>query len=251
VISGGAPLGRAAASAAAWRAHLSSELSRDGWARRSAVEMKDVLGVREGAWQSFVGGWRGMPVDTYMADGGGYRQRRFGVFEIGPQAIVSITGQPHHQSLEHNRLNGGFDRWFAPLSQEVANSAILARILACCRETYSALVPDAAGWRAEVHQFRIEAAGRHAGHPTPEGRHRDGVFAGLVMLIARDGVEGGVTRLWTPKGRQLASFAMITPGEALFFDDRKLLHEVTPVYAPATSSEGYRDVLVVTFAPTG
>ncbi len=208
-----------------------------------------MLGVRESAWQSFAGGWRGMPVDAHMADGGGYRRRRYGVFDVGPRAIVSVPGQPHYQSLDHNRLNGGVDRWFAPLSEEVASSALLARLLACCCEAYGPLAPAAAGWRAEVHQFRIEAAGCDAGLPTPEGRHRDGVVAGLVMLIARDGVDGGVTRLWTPKGAHLASFAMTAPGETLFFDDRKLLHEVTPIYAPAKSSGGYRDVLVVTFAP--
>lgn len=208
-----------------------------------------MLGVGDSAWRSFAGGWHGMPVDTYMADGGSYRRRRYGVFDVGPRSIAPLLGQPHYQSLDHNRLNGGIDRWFAPLSAEVAGSAILARMLECCREAYAPLTPAAKGWRAEVHQFRIEAAGRDAGLPTPEGRHRDGVIAGLVMLIARDGVDGGVTRLWVPEGGHLASFAMTHPGETLFFDDRKLLHEVTPVYAAAKASGGYRDVLVITFAP--
>jgi hypothetical protein len=230
------------------QAHLSDQLSRDGWARRNAAEMKALLGADESEWRSFAGGWRDMPVDGYMADGGRYRRRRYGVFAVSEHSIARLPGQPHYQSRNHNRLNGGIDRWFAPLSEAVAGSVILARTLASCREIFGSLVPAANGWRAEVHQFRIEAAGSDAGLPTPEGRHRDGVVAGLVMLIARNSVDGGITRLWTPEGHKLASFAMTEPGEALFFDDRNLLHDVTPLRASARTSASYRDVLVVTWA---
>jgi len=189
-----------------------------------------------------------MPVDTYMADGGAYRRRRYGVFEIGSRSIAAAGAQPHYQSRVHNRLNGGVERWFAGLAAEVAESMILRRILECCRETYAPLVPTVRRWRAEVHQFRIEAGPCSAGHPTPEGRHRDGVIAGFVLLVARAGVVGGVTRLWSLEGGALASFTMAAPGEALFFDDRKLLHDVSPVHAAADGVSGHRDVLVVTFA---
>lgn len=230
------------------RAHLLGRLSRDGWARRAAAEMKAVLGADESAWRRFAGGWDAMPLDTYMADGGSYRRRRYGVFHVGPRLIAPVPAQPHYQSLGHNRLNGGIDRWFAPLSEDVAGSLTLARILECCRELYAPLAPAPEGWRVEVHQFRIEAAGSSAGLPTPEGRHRDGVTAGFAMLIARNGVEGGVTRLWEPCGRSLASFTMTEPGEALFFDDRRIFHDVTPISAAAEGSRGHRDVLIVTFA---
>jgi len=228
---------------------LSGQLSQDGWARRTAAEMKALLGICDSEWRGFAGGWQDMPIDAYMADGGRYRRRRHGVFEVGAHSIAAIARQPHYQSRDHNKLNGGIDRWFAPLSEEVAGGTMLARILECCREAYAPLAPAERGWRAEVHQFRIVAKGADAGLPTPEGRHRDGVVAGLAMLIAREGVDGGVTRLWTPGGGHLASFAMMEPGEALFFDDRRLLHEVTPLRAAATAFDGHRDVLVVTFAP--
>lgn len=208
-----------------------------------------MLGVDESDWRLFAGGWDAMPLDAYMADGGSYRRRRYGVFHVGSRRITLLPAQPHYQSLGHNRLNGGIDRWFAPLSDDVADSVILARILERCREIFARLAPAVESWRAEVHQFRIEAAGRDAGHPTPEGRHRDGVTAGFVMLVARDGVEGGDTRLSAPEGGHLASFTMTEPGEALFFDDGRLLHEVTPLRAAADVSVGHRDVLVVTFAP--
>lgn len=210
--------------------------------------MKANLGICENDWRSFARGWDAMPADTYMADGGSYRRRRYGVFDVGAHAILPVPCQPHYQSLEHNRLNGGIERWFAPLSEAVAGSAILAGMLEHCREAFAPLVRAAHGWRAEVHQFRIEAKWRDPGIPTPEGRHRDGVAAGLVMLIARDGVAGGVTRLWTSEGGHVARFTMTDPGEALFFDDRRLLHEVTPVNAITSVCGGCRDVLVVTFA---
>ncbi len=230
-------------------AELSARLVNCGWVRRTAAAMQALLGTSASDWQRFADGWDDMPVDTFMADGGGYRRRRHGVFEVGPRSMKAVLGQPHYQSRAHNRLNGGVDRWFAGLSQDVTDSAVLRRILRTCREVYTPLVPRADRWRAQVHQFRIEATANAAGLPTPEGRHRDGVTAGLVMLIGRAGVKGGVTRLWTPGGDRLARFAMTNPGEALFFDDRKLLHDVSPVVAATDSAVGHRDVLVVTFEP--
>ena len=170
--------------------------------------MHALLGASGRAWRHFASGWNAMPVDTYMADGGAYRRRRYGVFEIGSRSIAAAGAQPHYQSRVHNRLNGGVERWFAGLAAEVAESMILRRILECCRETYAPLVPTVRRWRAEVHQFRIEAGPCSAGHPAPEGRHRDGVIAGFVLLVARAGVAGGVTRLWSLEGGALASFTM-------------------------------------------
>ena len=238
----------AASSAPPSLAALSSELLREGWARRTAAEMLALLQTDELGWQNFANEWRNLPVDKYMADAGLYRRRRYGAFDLSSGSIVPVPRQPHYQSLEHNALNGGIDRWFEPLVKEVADSAILRRILECCHEACSGMELFIRAWRAEVHQFRIETTTNSAGFPTPEGCHRDGVTAGCIMLVARERVQGGETRLWTPDGSaQLASFQMTVPGEALFFDDRKLLHEVSPVFASPEVSGGHRDVLVVTF----
>lgn len=213
--------------------------------------MKALLGTSEDSWRRFAHGWHGMPIDPYMADGGRYRRRRYGVFEVGLHSFEPICAQPHYQSLAHNHLNGGVERWFAGLSNRVTGSPVLARILECCREAYQPLAPTARRWRAEVHQFRIEATALELGLPTPEGRHRDGVTGGLALLVSRERVTGGVTRLWTSERDDVTSLEMRVPGEALFFDDRRLLHQVSPVHVAAGAAIGHRDVLVVTFDPVG
>jgi hypothetical protein len=230
---------------------VNAGLEREGWARGNACAMKAMLGADDHAWQGFVGGWDAMPLDRYMGDGGAYRRRRYGVYRVGPRCIDRLPRQPHHQLVEHNKLNGGIERWFAPLAPEVAESSILARVLAICRALFAPMAPVRDNWRAEVHQFRIEATACGRGLPTPEGRHRDGVTAGLALMIARSGVEGGRTRLWAPGGGMMAEFTMIDPGEALFFDDSRLLHEVTPLVPAKRDVAGHRDMLIVTYSEAG
>ena len=51
-----------------------------------------------------------------MADGGRYRKRRFAVFAAdGRRGIARKPHQPHYQSRDYNSLNGGIERWFAPI----------------------------------------------------------------------------------------------------------------------------------------
>src|SRR5260370_17757635 len=73
-------------------------LTRDGFAFVRAREMGALLetrGLRD--WGSFAAGWNDLGVDTYMADGGRYRRRRFAAFRAGPGGIV---GKPHHPPFQ-------------------------------------------------------------------------------------------------------------------------------------------------------
>ena len=54
-------------------------------------------------------------------------------------------------------------------------------------------------WSIEAHQFRIDTVDG-LGRPTPEGAHRDGVDFVAVVLVARNGVKGGETRVFEANG---------------------------------------------------
>lgn len=197
-------------------------------------------------WEAFAASWDGMPRDTYMADGGRYRRRRHAVFAAGVSGIARQAHQPHFQTLDYNKLNGGTVRWFEPVPASIAAGPSFRAVLAACHELFGTLSPGQ-NWKVETHQFRIEARAGEAGQPTPEGSHRDGVDYALVLLIHRENVVSGVTTIHAPDGGDLGSFTLSQPFEAALVDDHRVFHGVTAVEPIDFAKPAFRDVLVVTF----
>jgi len=219
-----------------------------GGTMRAALETAGSLAD----WGAFAGSWDDLGLDTYMADGGRYRKRRFAVFgtRAGDAAIMRKPHQPHYQSRDYNTLNGGIERWFSPIVPEIAAGETLSTILRWCRALFDAL-SGPQDWHIELHQFRIEARRGVEGRPTPEGRHRDGVDHVLVLLVGRRNIQSGVTTIHDLDGRALGSFTLTEPLDAALVDDRRVMHGVTPVEPVDPREPGFRDVLVVTFRREG
>src|SRR5207249_298045 len=128
-------------------------------------------------WDGVARSWGDLGVDTYMADGGRYRRRRFAAFRAAGSEIVRKPHQPHYQSRDYNPLNGGLERWFEPVTEAVARHPALTAILLTSRALFDRMTPVEVrppAWHVELHQFRIEARPGEEGRPTPEGMHRDG-----------------------------------------------------------------------------
>jgi hypothetical protein len=240
------------------RTTLVERLSRDAYAFVAAGEMRAQLAAAGSLddWERFAQSWDDMPVDTYMADGGRYRRRRHAVFAAAADgAIRRQPHQPHYQSLDYNPLNGGVERWFEPVRDEIADGSSLTTILRFCRALFERLAPETTGWHIETHQFRIEARSGVAGKPTPEGMHRDGVDFVLVLLISRRNIRRGTTTIHDLERRALGSFTLTDPFDAALVHDARVYHGVTPVEPVDPARPAHRDVLVVTFrgqtAPAG
>ena len=229
---------------------IRAAVERAGYAFVEASDMRTAL-ARFGSladWPAFADSWNDLEVDTYMGDGGRYRRRRFGVYAAERQgAIVRGPHQPHYQTLDYNTLNGGIERWFKPVTEEIGSGASMRTILEYCRALFGRLVPEATKWHIEVHQFRIEARTGEAGKPTPEGMHRDGVDYVLVLLINRRNIASGTTTVHDLDKRALGSFTLTDPLDAALVDDSRCYHGVTPVQPENPAQPAYRDVLVVTF----
>lgn len=197
-------------------------------------------------WDDFAGSWDGMALDQHMADGGRYRRRRYAVFTAGPGGITREPHQPHYQTQDHNRLNGGVERWFEPTPEAVAQCGSFQTILAACHDLFGRLSPGKI-WHVETHQFRIEARAGEAGQPTPEGSHRDGVDYVLVLMVRRENIKSGTTTIHAPDGTGLGEFTLEHPLEAALVDDHRVFHGVTAVEPLDANHPAYRDVFVVTF----
>lgn len=208
--------------------------------------MRALLGAEAWAeWPAFAATWEDLGPDLYMADGGRYRRRRHAAFRVAGGEIERKPHQPHYQSRDYNRLNGGVQRWFEPVGEIAEASPVARRVLGLCGELFST---GPAEWHVEFHQFRIEAQPGEVGHPTPEGLHRDGVDWAFVMLVERRNVAEGVTQIGTPQGAEIGRFTLAAPGDAVVLDDRRILHGVTPIHPLDPARPAFRDVLVVTFA---
>ena len=215
-----------------------------GWASAAQKATCQLLGpFDQEAWSRFAESWDRLESDTYMADGGRYRRRRHAVLRFSEGRLVPLASQAHFQSRDHNPLNGGISRWFAQVEQATLESPVFADLLNLCLAVFEM---GTTALEIEVHQFRIEA-GLSAGHPTPEGMHRDGVDCVGIFLVERKNVEAGTTQICVDGLADPAEFNLVEPLDAVFINDNRVLHGVTPITAQDAKSTGHRDVLVLTF----
>ena len=226
-----------------------ANLADQGFVRFEATETRALLGPQATAgWETFAASWNDLGLDTFMADGGRYRRRRFAAFAVAPGRLERKPHQPHWQSRDYNPLNGGVQRWFEPVTDAIADHPMMRGVIAAGLDLFDPLSPPSdMPWHVEAHQFRIEAQAGEQGLPTPEGAHRDGVDWVIVMLLNRQNVDSGVTDIFAPDGASLGSFTLAAPGDAVFLDDHRVLHGVTPIRPRDPRAPAIRDVLVVTF----
>jgi hypothetical protein len=237
-------------------APIAARIAAQGFAFVEAPAMRAILLDEPrargalGDWDAFAASWNDLGVDTYMADGGRYRRRRFAAFRIADDGIARKPHQPHYQSRDYNPLNGDIERWFDPVTEAAASHPALRAILYACHRLFGGLTPallQPAAWHVEIHQFRIEARPGADGQPTPEGMHRDGVDWVLVLLVGRDNIASGETAIHDLARQPLGSFTLKDPLDAALTDDGRVFHGVTPVQPLDPTRPGNRDVLVVTF----
>jgi hypothetical protein len=191
--------------------------------------------------------WDVLPPDNFLKDGGRYRRRRHSSFIVEHQQVTQVAHRAHYQPLEYNALHGGMLRLFEAMNtQTVAQpvwSKLLQSIAAVCSQ-----VKGEQPWYVEAHQFRIDTT-NGIGRPTPEGAHRDGVDFVAILLVARENVRGGESRIFEAEGPHGQRFTLSEPWTLLLLDDQRVIHESTPIQP--TADGGHRDTLVLTFRSGG
>jgi hypothetical protein len=228
---------------------ITSRLSSAGYVFLSAAEVSSYLHVDVAQLDSIRTSWDALPRDEYLRDGGRYRSRRHSCYiqEFPSATLAATPRRPHWQPTSYNALHGGLERWFEPVSPAVAGSTAWTQLLRSIGAVFAQLRP-VDKWFIEAHQFRIDTAGG-IGRPTPEGAHRDGVDFVALMLIRRENVRGGETRVFDANGPTGVRFTMQEPWSLLLMDDARVIHETTPIQPD--SAEGVRDTLVLTYRARG
>ncbi|MES2784929.1 MAG: 2OG-Fe dioxygenase family protein [Pseudomonadota bacterium] len=191
--------------------------------------------------------WDDLAPDEYLKDGGHYRRRRHSCFVVDGLQVTQAPHRAHWQPVEYNALHGGMERWFEPIDRHVVHAPAWNGLLCALAEVSSDLRGEQP-WFVEAHQFRIDTDGG-IGRPTPEGAHRDGVDLVAVLLVGREAIKGGETRVFEAAGPAGQRFTLTEPWSLLLLDDERVIHESTPIQP--LGAHGYRDTLVVTCRSQG
>ncbi len=218
-------------------------MRQEGYALISPTDLCALTGRSLEELNALAASWDQLAPDAYLKDGGNYRRRRHSCFIDDGATLAQTPHRAHWQPVEYNALHGGMHRLFEPVAPgTVANAAwtsLLRALGAVCSE-----VRGQQPWFVEAHQFRIDTL-EGIGRPTPEGAHRDGVDFVAVLLVAREHVKGGETRVFEAAGPSGKRFTMQQPWTLLLLDDATVIHESTPIQPDGAN--GHRDTLVLTW----
>lgn len=229
-----------------------------GYALLTPADIQSKLDLAIARLDDMRSSWSHLPRDSYLRDGGKYRHRRHSCFTYDTAAgtargdaasgiLAQVPHRAHWQPTDYNALHGGMERWFEPIDPAVTSAAIWEQLLRSLGALFAGIRP-VQRWYIEAHQFRIDTAAG-IGRPTPEGAHRDGVDYVAVILIDRNNVRGGETRVFEARGNAGVRFTMTDPWTTLLLDDARVIHETTPIQPEG--ADGVRDTLVLTYREHG
>lgn len=215
-----------------------------------AADLLRCLGADEVAWSRFASHWDALVPDSYAAQLGTQRLRRYGhfMFRSGDGVATPMPHRAFVQPEDSNPLYVGQDRHFEPLTTALAADPLLHRVLKLLGEV-AVTLDEVAEWSAKVTPFRVIASADGEARPTPEGLHRDGVTLVSSLLIDRHNATGGESSVFDINGKALLTTTLSEPGTLLLADDRRTLHCVSPIRPADADKPAKRDVLVTTFAP--
>lgn len=214
----------------------------------TSAALSRIIGASADDWARFASNWEDLKLDTFMADGGTYRYRRYGQYELNPMTdeLTLLPHEPYRQEKFFNKLNGGVDRVYEPLTDAFTGDPLLASLLTSLGRIFTT-VDDTRRWLIKLHPVRV-IAGEKIGQPAPEGRHRDGVTFVGSLLIDRLNITGGESTTYDEHQNLLRTVTLSERGDLLLGDDQRTFHQVTPVAAIDKNQPAHRDVLVVNYS---
>ncbi|MDD2775730.1 MAG: 2OG-Fe dioxygenase family protein [Gallionella sp.] len=228
-------------------AYLAEAVQQQGYGVLSPNGFSAFIAHPLSDWMRLKPSWNQLPPDQFLKDGGSYRQRRHASFQVTADTVTLVPHRAHYQPLAYNALHGGMLRLFDPMLPDTIAPPVWSALLCSLAQVCSVLKGEQT-WFVEAHQFRIDTL-HGIGRPTPEGAHRDGVDFVAILLVGREQVSGGESRIFEAQGRHGERFTLMEAGTLLLLDDHRVIHESTPIQP--TAAGGHRDTLVLTFRSGG
>lgn len=220
----------------------------------SLVPSKDISFSDDlrGPLEELVASWDNLELDAYLADGGKYRERRYGRFLFSPETkeLRLQEGATYYQSRDYNSLNGGWPRNFAPLKTDIVHNRFLIGLIYANFEQLplSDDLRDREFW-VGVHQIRTIATPTEVGRPTPEGVHKDGEMYTVQHFIKIENADGGTFNIFDNTKKKLIDWAQRDTLDTVFLGDEAVYHSVSPIVSRDSLSPGIRDILLIDYHP--
>ena len=199
---------------------------------------------RAQAYERFRRSWQQLILDPYLRDGGKYRYRRYNVLHWQQRRLTVLPYEPHYQTRHHNTVHGGFFRQLRAWLPTTLNNPVLYDIIHWTTQQFT---EKSTSWRIQAHQFRITANTTQHGKPTPEGIHQDGADYILILLLDRQHISGGVSRIYDYNRTLLTQTTLQNTGNFILLNDHTVFHDVSTIIPATPPKPGWRDVLVLTF----
>ncbi|MDA0237567.1 MAG: 2OG-Fe dioxygenase family protein [Proteobacteria bacterium] len=222
-------------------------IRRQGYAYIAPGDLFGLVNTTTKELQALTDSWHHLTLDEYLKDGGKYRKRRHASLKLHQSEVDVVPQRAHWQPTTYNALHGGMHRWFDPITADVLSSKFFKELLTWLAKV-AEHIDGTKFWYGEAHQFRIDTTDG-IGRPTPEGAHRDGVDWVALCLIERHNVTGGETHIFEVDTMNGQRFTMSQPWSLLILNDRRVIHETTPIQPNGT--DGWRDTLVITLRAEG
>jgi len=226
---------------------ITHDLHAHGYAVLSPNGVCTLAHCALGRLEAFKASWNDLPPDQFLLDGGHYRSRRHSCFVVDDGAVQQTPHRGHWQPVEYNALHGGMVRMFEPIAPATIAQTAWTQLLQAIGQVCST-VKGHQPWYVEAHQFRIDTT-HGIGRPTPEGAHRDGVDFVAILLVEREHVKGGESRIFDASSSNGKRFTLTEPWSLVLLDDMRVIHESTPIQP--TAPGGHRDTLVLTYRAGG
>ena len=175
---------------------------------------------------------------------GKYRLRRYSKIKLSNTdrfKYMKMESEAFNQSGRYNNFQGGVDRKFEDIEDEVVESG---GMLEMC-DTFL----QSSGFRddheIEIHQMRIIT--RDELTPvSPEGVHQDGYRFLSIVGINRYNIAGGNLLAYkTYEGKPIMDFPL-DDGEMIMVDDSLLWHNAGQITPINPDIQGYMDVFILT-----
>lgn len=223
-----------------------SRLEADGFAFARGSTLRDALGIGDSEWAALLKHWDDLGPDNYLGTDYMFRLRRFAQLEFEPASgqIRPLEDSTFLQSVDLNRHAGGVVRTFEPIQASALESDALHKVLTGSFDIFE--VPAelyGRTWRIDVNFFRIRVDGPNCFSPTPEGIHRDGYPFGVIAVVQRHNIQGGISHVYSLENEFVTARLLGDESlDSLYAYDTRMKHYTTPIFS-CDGQEGYRDLL--------
>jgi hypothetical protein len=211
------------------------------------AELRSVPGLGP-EFDDFAAIWNDLPPDRYHHGTEPHRFRRHAqvVFDVDRDVVEVQSNRGYYQPVEFNPVFGGITRMFESIEWNGATAVVLERLIRLNAGTIFRLGGSVF---INIHLVRIVNPANDVGVAVPEGVHRDGYDFISLHMVDRDIDGGGETMIFDVDGRQQGTLMMESRLDTLYMDDRRFLHDVSPILA-REGRRCHRDMILMSYVPS-